>query len=75
MSYEGKMLNDLKMPTRKEVEKAILKSLFYNNGVIKEFGAGERIVDDIANEFSLNEKQRSAYLETIYRKENRVKKS
>lgn len=75
MSYESKMLEDLKMPTRKEVEQAILKSLFYNNGVIKEFGTGEKIVDDIANDFGLNEEQRTVCLETIYKKENRVKKS
>lgn len=75
MSYEGKMLEDLKMPTRKEVEQALLKSLFNNNGAIKEFGTGEKIVEEIANDFGLNEEQRTAYLETVYRKENRVKRS
>lgn len=75
MSYEGKMLQDLKMPTRKEVEQALLKSLFNHNGVIKEFGAGEEIVEEIANGFNLNEAQKNAYLETIYKKENRLKKS
>lgn len=75
MSYEGKMLENLKMPTRREVERALLKSLFDNNGVIKEFGAGEKIVEEIANDFGLSEEQRTAYLETVYKKENRVKKS
>jgi HNH endonuclease len=75
MSYEGKMLEDLRMPTRKEVEEALLKSLFNHGGVIKEFGAGEEIVEEIANDFDLNEQQRNAFLETIYRKENRVKRS
>ncbi len=75
MSYERKMLEDLKMPTRKEVEKALLKSLFKHNGVIKEFGTGEEIVEELADDFKLNEAQRTAYLETIYKKENRVKKS
>ena len=75
MSYESKMLEDLRMPTRKEVEQALLRSLFNNNGVIREFGANERIVEEIADEFGLSEEQRTAYLETIYRKENRVKKS
>jgi len=75
MSYERKMLEDLKMPTRREIEQALLKSLFNNNGVIKEFGAGEKIVEEIANDFGLNEEQRTASLETIYKKENRVKKS
>jgi hypothetical protein len=75
MSYESKMLEDLKMPTRSEVERVLLKSLFDNNGVIKEFTAGEKIVDDIADNFGLNEEQRTAFLETIYKKENRIKKS
>jgi hypothetical protein len=75
MSYESKMLEDLKMPTRREVEQALLKALFYSNGAIKEFGANEKIVEEIANDFGLNEEQRTTYLETIYKKENRVKKS
>jgi hypothetical protein len=75
MSYEGKMLQDLKMPPRHEVELALLKSLFLHNGVIKEFGAGEEVVNELANEFNLSNEQRSAQLETIYRKENRLKKS
>lgn len=72
MSYERKMLEDLKMPPRKEVEQALLKSLFEHNGVIKEFGVGEKIVKEIANYFDLNEEQRTASLERIYRKQNRV---
>jgi hypothetical protein len=75
MSYEGKMLDELNMPSRKEVEKALLKSLFKHNGVIKEFSGGEEIVEEIANYFGLNDEQRNAYLETIYHKENRVKRS
>lgn len=72
MSYEGKMLEDLAMPTRKEVEQALLKVLFKHNGVIKEFASGEEIVNEIADEFSLKENQRTAILERIYRKENRI---
>ena len=75
MSYESEMLKSLKMPIRKDVEKALLEVLYKHNGVIKEFGAGEQIVDELADNFSLTEKQRTAYLETIYRKENRLKKS
>ena len=75
MSYEGKMLADYKMPTRKEVEQALLKTLFKHNGVVKEFAKGEEIVDEIANEFMLNESQRTAVLERIYRKENRIVKT
>jgi len=75
MSYEANMLKLYKMPEQKDVEKTLLKVLFRNNGVVKEFGAGEKIVEDIADEFNLDKKQKSAYLETIYKKENRLKKS
>jgi hypothetical protein len=75
MSYESKMLEQFAMPTQTEVEQALLRALLKHGGVIKEFGSGQDIVDEIAGEFGLNEYQRSAFLETIYRKENRVKKS
>lgn len=75
MNYERKMLEDLKMPNRKEVEQALLKTLFKHNGAIKEFGSGEEIVNEIADEFDLSENQRTAFLRTIYKKEDRVKKS
>ena len=63
------------MPSRKSVEDALLISLFKHDGSIKEFAAGEEIVEEIADDFRLNTQQRSAYLETIYRKENRIKRS
>ena len=75
MSYESQMLQEFNMPSKKEVELELLKSLFYNNGAIKEFGVGERIVEEIANKFDLKTAQRNAYLETIYKKGNRIKKS
>lgn len=75
MSYEGEMLKKFGMPSREEVEKDLIVTFFKHNGALKEFGEGEEIVDEIADNFSLNEEQREAYLETIYRKENRVKKS
>ncbi len=75
MSHEAKMLNDFRMPTRKEVEQALLKALFTHGGTIKEFGVGEEIVNEIADDFGLSEEQRTAYLETIYKKENRIKRS
>lgn len=75
MSYEGKMLEQLAMPTRKQVEQALLRALLKHGGVIREFGSGQEIVDEIADDFGLNEHQRSAFLQTVYRKEHRVKKS
>ncbi|MGI8583957.1 MAG: HNH endonuclease [Chitinophagaceae bacterium] len=75
MSYESDMLEKFGMPTRSQVEKAILISLFNHNGVIKEFATGVEIVNEIADLFALNENQKSAFLERIYRKENRIVKS
>ncbi len=63
------------MPTREQVERSLLRALLKHGGIIKEFGSGQDIVSEIADNFSLNERQRSACLRTIYRKENRVKKS
>lgn len=74
LSYEARMLKQFEMPNRKEVEKALIIFLFYNNGVIREFSASEEIVDEIADHFELTEQQRQSYLETIYKKENRVKR-
>lgn len=75
MSYEGKMLVDLQMPTKKDVEHALLKTLFKHNGVIKEFATGEEIVNEIADEFNLKVNQRTIVLERIYHKENRIVKT
>lgn len=75
MSYEKKMLIDYNMPTKHKVKKILLKKLLQHNGTIKEFNTREEIVAEIADEFELTARQRNAYLETIYKKENRVKKS
>ncbi len=75
MSYEGKMLKELNMPSKEEVGKELLITLFKNNGRIKEFSSNEDIVYKIAEEFQLTKEQKEAYLTTIYKKENRQKKS
>lgn len=75
MSYEADMLGRFAMPTQKAVEHTLLRALLKHGGIIKEFASGQDIVDELANEFQLNEQQRSAVLETVYRKENRLKKS
>ncbi len=75
MSYESRMLAQLAMPSRAEVQHALLRTLLRNGGIVKEFGTGQDIVDQLADEFQLNKRQRTAALETIYRKENRLKKS
>ena len=75
MSYEGEMFKILAMPSKKDVEQALLKTLFKHNGTIKEFATGEEIVNELADLFFLNEVQRNAILERIYRKENRIVKT
>ena len=75
MSYENEMLKKFDMPPRKKVEDVLLVSLFKHNGVIKEFASDEEVVEKIADEFNLTTEQRNAYLETIYRVENRLKRS
>jgi hypothetical protein len=62
MSYESEMLKQLGMPSRKVVEQALLRSLLKHDGVVKEFGGSEEIVEEIAHEFHLTEVQRSAIL-------------
>jgi HNH endonuclease len=75
LSYEAAMLKQLALPTRQEVAQALLKALIRHGGIIKEFGSNEAVVDEIAAECDLNEAQRAAYLETVYRKQNRRKRS
>ena len=75
MSYEREMLEQFAMPTQKNVEHTLLRALLKHGGIIKEFASGQEIVDELANDFHLTEQQRSAVLETVYRKENRLKKS
>ncbi|MFZ3156638.1 MAG: HNH endonuclease [Smithella sp.] len=75
MSYEAKMYEQFNMPTRQQVEQSLLIALLKHGGIIKEFSEGREIVDEIASSFELNKQQREAFLQTIYRKENRVKKS
>ena len=75
MSYESRTLEQLEMPTRTMVGRALLRTLLKHSGVVKEFAAGEEVVDEIADQFQLNERQRTAALETVYRRENRLKKA
>src|SRR5439155_2125081 len=75
MSYERRILQQFAMPTREQVRQALLRTLLKHGGVVKEFAAGQQIVEEIADQFQLTEAQRTAALETVYRKENRVKKA
>lgn len=75
MSYEARMMKQFKMPDRSDVGQEILIALFKHNGVLKDFSEHQGIVDEISFHFNLNSEQKNAYLETIYKKENRVKRA
>jgi hypothetical protein len=45
VSYESRMLGQLPMPTRTQVGRALLRILLKHGGVVKEFGAGQEVVD------------------------------
>lgn len=69
------MLEDLRMPSKAAVETRVLKALLRHRGVLKEFAKGADIVNELADEFALNQQQRTATLERVYRKENRTVQS
>jgi hypothetical protein len=69
------MLRQFAMPTREQVRQALLRTLLKHGGVVKEFAAGQQVVEEIADQFELTKAQRTAALETVYRKQNRVKKA
>jgi hypothetical protein len=75
MSYERQMIAKLAMPQRGQIQAALLRQMLARDGVIKEFGESETVIDELADQFGLNSMQRHAVLETVYRRENRVKKS
>lgn len=75
MSYEGEMLEELRMPSKADVEIHVLKALLRHRGVLKEFVRDAEIVNELAAEFDLNNEQRTATLKRIYRKEDRVVES
>jgi hypothetical protein len=65
ISYEKRMLQQLAMPTRAEVGRALLRTLLKNGGVVKEFGADQDIVDELADEFHLNNAQPARQLASL----------
>jgi len=60
-SYESAMLKRSAMPTRKQVQEVLLRALLKHGGVIKEFGSGEEMVGEMADELGLGKHQRSAF--------------
>jgi hypothetical protein len=74
LSYESKVFKELSLPSRDDVIRVLLMSLLRHNGYVKEFGAGnQEFVNEIADTLSLSSRQRSFLMQTIVRKEGRVK--
>lgn len=74
MSYEGKVFKELALPSRQEVIQVLLISLLKHNGYVKEFGSGnQEFVNELADTLRLSNKQRSFLMQTIVRKEERLK--
>ena len=63
------------MPSKAAVETRVLRALLRHRGILKEFAKDADIVNELADEFALNQQQRTATLERIYRKENRTVQS
>lgn len=75
MSYEASMLAKWQMPSRERVADVLLQVLLEHRGVIKEFNSNSEVVDELAAKCGVSDAQRSVFLETIYRKENRLKRT
>lgn len=74
MSYESKVFDELDFPSKEKVVEALLLVLLNNKGVIKEFGSGDQDTsDEIAIALGLTDIQRFFRMQTIVKKENRVK--
>jgi hypothetical protein len=74
LSYESKVFKELSLPNRDEVIHVLLTSFFKHNGRVKEFGAGnQEFVDELADSLQLSHGQRSFLMQTVVRKEGRIK--
>jgi hypothetical protein len=75
LSYESRVFKQLALPSREEVTRVLLTSLLSHNGRVKEFGSGDQqFADELADSFNLSTPQRTFQMQTIVRKEGRLKK-
>ncbi len=74
MSYESRIFKQLSLPRREEVIRVLLASLLKHQGRVKEFGSGDQeFSNEVADLLGLSTSQRSFLMETIVRKEGRLK--
>lgn len=75
MSYESKVFKQLALPSREDVVRFLLTSLLKHNGRVKEFGSGDQeFADELAELLDLSTTQRTFQMETIVRKDGRLKR-
>ena len=75
MSYESKVFKQLALPSREDVIRILLTSLLKHDGRVKEFGSGDQeFSNELADFLNLSTAQRSFQMETIVRKEGRLKR-
>jgi hypothetical protein len=75
LSYESRVFKQLALPRREDVIRILLKSLLKHNGRVKEFGSGDQeFADELADLLNLSTVQRTFQMETIVRKEGRLKR-
>jgi hypothetical protein len=75
LSYESKVFKQLALPSREDVIRFLLTSLLKHNGRVKEFGSGDQeFADELAELLNLSTTQRTFQMETVVRKEGRLKR-
>jgi hypothetical protein len=75
LSYESKVFKQLALPGREDVIRFLITALLKHNGRVKEFGSGDQeFADQLADLLNLSTTQRTFQMETIVRKEGRLKR-
>lgn len=75
MSYESRVFRELSLPDKEKLIPILLTALIQHGGAVKEFGSGDQeFSDEIAGELKLTREQRITTMQTLVRKENRIKK-
>ena len=74
MSYESKVFKELSLPSREEVIRVLLVALLKHHGYVKEFGSGDQdFANVLADLLGLSKVQRTFLMQTLVRKEERLK--
>lgn len=75
LSYESKVFRELALPSREDVIRILLMSLLKHNGRVKEFGSGDQeFANELADLLNLSTAQRTFQMETVVRKEGRLRR-